>query len=83
MLYSKSFAVEHPYVLTILAIVTSRPDPRRIICDAGRKIMTGDDAMPEAIGLSKAVSMALSAEYTIVNLLATSRSSWWDIPTPP
>ena len=72
MLYSKSFGVEHPYALTILATVTSRPDPRRIICDAGRKTMTGDAAMPEAIGLSKVASIALSAEHTIVNLAEPS-----------
>jgi D-serine deaminase-like pyridoxal phosphate-dependent protein len=68
MLYRKTFGVEHPYAMTILATVTSRPDPKRIICDAGRKTMTGDAAMPEPIGLPKVASMALSAEHTIVNL---------------
>ncbi len=68
MLYRKTFGVEHPYAMTILATVTSRPDPKRIICDAGRKTMTGDAAMPEPIGLAKVASMALSAEHTIVNL---------------
>ena len=68
MLYRKTFGVEHPYALTILATVTSRPDPRRIICDAGRKTMTGDAAMPEPIGLGKVASMFLSAEHTIIEL---------------
>lgn len=74
MLYRKTFGVEHPYALTILATVTSRPDPKRIICDAGKKTMTGDAAMPEPIGLGKVASMALSAEHTIVNLAEPSDS---------
>ena len=68
MLYRKSFGVEHPYAMTIMATVTSRPDPKRIICDAGKKTMTGDAAMPEPIGLGKVAGMALSAEHTIINL---------------
>jgi D-serine deaminase-like pyridoxal phosphate-dependent protein len=52
--------------------VTSRPDPKRIICDAGKKTMTGDAAMPEPIGLGKLASMSLSAEHTIVNLAEPS-----------
>ena len=53
MLYRESFGVEHPYAMTILATVTSRPDPKRIICDAGKKTMTGDAAMPEPILLDE------------------------------
>ncbi len=68
MLYRNSFGVQHPYAMTILATVTSRPDPKRIICDAGKKTMTGDAAMPEPIGLGKVAGMALSAEHTIINL---------------
>jgi D-serine deaminase-like pyridoxal phosphate-dependent protein len=68
MLYRNSFGVQHPYAMTILATVTSRPDPKRIICDAGKKTMTGDAAMPEPIGLGKVTSMFLSAEHTIIGL---------------
>ncbi|MBM3546311.1 MAG: DSD1 family PLP-dependent enzyme [Alphaproteobacteria bacterium] len=68
VLYRKSFGVDHPYAMTVLATVTSRPEPTRIICDAGKKTMTGDAAMPEPIGLGALAGMALSAEHTIVNL---------------
>jgi D-serine deaminase-like pyridoxal phosphate-dependent protein len=38
VLYRKSFGVDHPYAMTGLAQVTSRPEPTRIICDAaGRR----------------------------------------------
>ena len=72
VLYRKSFGVDHPYAMTVLAQVTSRPDPARIICDAGRKTMTGDAAMPEPIGFGKLTDMELSAEHTIVNLAEPS-----------
>ena len=68
VLYRKSFGVDHPYAMTVLATVTSRPEPTRIICDAGKKTMTGDAAMPEPIGLGALAGMALSAEHTIVTL---------------
>ena len=72
MLYRKNFGVEHPYAMTVMATVTSRPEPTRIICDAGRKTMTGDAAMPEPIGLPKVASMGLSAEHTVVTLAEPS-----------
>lgn len=74
MLYRKTFGVDHPYAMTVLATVTSRPDPKRIICDAGKKTMTGDAAMPEPIGFPKVATMALSAEHTVVNLAQPSDS---------
>jgi D-serine deaminase-like pyridoxal phosphate-dependent protein len=74
ILYRKSFGVEHPYAMTVVASVTSRPDPKRIICDAGKKTMTGDAAMPEPIGLGKLASMSLSAEHTVVHLAEPSDS---------
>ncbi len=40
------FLVDHPYALTIMTTVTSRPNPRRIICDAGKKAMSSDAAEP-------------------------------------
>ncbi len=49
--YAKDFAVEHPYALTVMTTVTSRPTPNRIICDAGKKTMSSDASMPEPLGL--------------------------------
>ena len=74
VLYRKTFGVEHPYAMTVIATVTSRPEPTRIICDAGKKTMTGDAAMPEPIGFPKVAAMALSAEHTVVNLAEPSES---------
>ena len=50
--YRKDFSVDHPYALTVMTSVTSRPTPTRIICDAGRKTMSTEASMPEPIGLS-------------------------------
>ena len=42
----ESWGIEHPFALTVMSTVTSRPTPRRIITDAGRKAMSVDIAMP-------------------------------------
>jgi D-serine deaminase-like pyridoxal phosphate-dependent protein len=74
ILYRKSFGVDHPYAMTVLATVTSRPDPKRVICDAGKKTMTGDAAMPEPLGFGPLASMSLSAEHTVVHLAEPNES---------
>src|SRR5436190_22263964 len=66
--YRKDFGVEHPYALTIMTTVTSRPTPARIICDAGKKTMSSDAAMPEPLGLGKVHATRLSAEHGIIEL---------------
>ena len=72
--YRKDFAVEHPYALTITTTVTSRPTPTRIICDAGKKTMSSDAAVPEPLGLGKVLSVRLSAEHGKVELEAPSET---------
>ena len=62
VIYRNQFGVEHPYALTVLATVTSRPAPTRIICDAGRKTMSEGAADPAPIGISGVESVGLSAE---------------------
>ncbi len=66
--YRKLFHVDHPYALTVLATVTSRPTLRRIVCDAGKKSMSGDTALPEPIGVAGVASVRLSAEHTTIEL---------------
>ena len=66
--YRQQYHIDHPYALTILATVTSRPTPQRIVCDSGKKSMSSDTAMPEPIGLSNVASVRLSAEHAIIEL---------------
>ena len=66
--YRKDFGVDHPYALTIMTSVTSRPTPTRIICDAGKKTMSTEASMPEPIGLDHVRSVRLSAEHAAIEL---------------
>jgi len=65
--------VNHPYALTVLTTVTSRPLPTRIICDAGKKTMSGDAALPFPLGLDGVASVGLSAEHATINLRAPNQ----------
>ena len=64
----ESWGIDHPFALTVMSTVTSRPTPQRIITDAGRKAMSMDIATPRAIGLENVEKVALSAEHGVVNL---------------
>ena len=66
--YRAHFGVEHPYALTVLTTVTSRPTPMRIICDAGKKTMSSDAAVPVPLGLDRVRSVRLSAEHATIEL---------------
>ena len=66
--YRTQYHVDHPCALTILTTVTSRPTPTRIVCDAGKKTMSGDAALPEPIGVGPVAAVRLSAEHGIVEL---------------
>ena len=50
MHYRGHYHVDFPCALTLLATVTSRPAPDRIILDAGKKAMSGDAALPRPSG---------------------------------
>ena len=69
MLYD-SWGVHHPFALTVLSTVTSRPNPTRIITDAGRKAMSVDVATPRPVDLPDVDGVGLSAEHGTVNLSA-------------
>ena len=57
-----------PYSLTVLTTVISRPNDRRIICDAGKKTMSSDAAVPLPVGVEFVRSVNLSAEHARVEL---------------
>ncbi len=57
-----------PYSLTILTTVISRPTDRRIICDAGKKSMSSDTAVPLPVGIDHVRSVSLSAEHAKIEL---------------
>jgi len=66
--YRTHYHVDFPYALTVLATVTSRPTPTRIVLDAGKKTMSEDAAVPQPIGLPPVQRMKISAEHTTVEL---------------
>jgi D-serine deaminase-like pyridoxal phosphate-dependent protein len=68
MHYRTHYHADFPCALTVLATVTSRPTPTRIVLDAGRKAMPGDTAMPAPLGLPAIASMRLSAEHAKIEL---------------
>jgi D-serine deaminase-like pyridoxal phosphate-dependent protein len=66
--YREHYHMDFPFALTVLATVISRPNPTRIVLDAGRKAMPGDAAMPQPIGLPSIGAMRLSAEHAKIEL---------------
>jgi D-serine deaminase-like pyridoxal phosphate-dependent protein len=66
--YRTRTGVQHEYALTMLATVTSRWSPLRIICDTGKKTMSSDMGVPEPLGVGKVKSVTLSAEHARIDL---------------
>lgn len=66
--YRKHYHVDHPYALTILTTVVSRPNQRRIVCDAGKKSMSADSGEPTPIGIKGSYSLRFSAEHVTIDL---------------
>lgn len=64
--------VNMPVSLTLLATVTSRPAPTRIILDAGRKAMSADTALPRPLNVPPVADVWLSAEHARLELEAPS-----------
>jgi D-serine deaminase-like pyridoxal phosphate-dependent protein len=60
--YAK-WGVAHEQALTVLTTIISRPTPRRIVFDAGRKTMGRDVSLPEPKDLAGASPVRLSAEH--------------------
>ncbi len=68
MHYLTHYHVDFPPALTVLATVSSRPTPTRIVVDSGKKAMSGDAAMPAPSGLPPIAGLKLSAEHTKIDL---------------
>jgi D-serine deaminase-like pyridoxal phosphate-dependent protein len=66
--YREHYRVDMAQSLTVLATVTSRPTPRRIILDAGRKAMPPDIAVPAPLRLPPVQALSFSAEHVTVEL---------------
>ncbi len=71
--YRTHYGLDLPCALTVLATVISRPNPTRVILDAGRKAMSNDMALPRPLGLDVA-SVKLSAEHAQIELAAPSET---------
>ena len=63
-----SWGVDHEFALTVLATVTSRPNPARIVVDAGLKAMSTDHGPPVPLGLKGVRQVRLTAEHGILEL---------------
>ena len=72
VVYRESMGVDHEQAATVLATVTSRPTPTRIICDAGKKTMSSDAAPPRPLLDARVESVSLSAEHARIELQAPS-----------
>jgi D-serine deaminase-like pyridoxal phosphate-dependent protein len=66
--YAEHFGLDHEFALTIMTTVISRPNPTRIVVDAGKKTMSSDAAVPRPIGLEGVKSVSLSAEHGRIEL---------------
>ena len=74
VVYREVMGVDHEAAATILATVTSRPTPTRIICDAGKKTMSSDGAVPQPRLDAPVRSVGLSAEHATIELQDPSTS---------
>jgi D-serine deaminase-like pyridoxal phosphate-dependent protein len=72
VLYRQGMHVDHEYAATILATVTSRPTPTRIICDSGKKTMSSDGAVPEPLIDDSVQRVSLSAEHATIEVAEPS-----------
>jgi D-serine deaminase-like pyridoxal phosphate-dependent protein len=66
--YRTKYHVDHPYSLTVMSTVISRPSARRIVCDAGKKAMSTDSGEPLPISIEGNYSLRFSAEHVKVEL---------------
>lgn len=64
----QSWGIDLEPALFVRAMVTSRPTPTRIICDAGFKTLPRGYATPLAIGIDHIAEVAFSAEHGIIKL---------------
>jgi len=66
--YHEAMQVGHECAMTVLATVTSRPTPTRVITDSGKKTMSSDGAIPRPLLETPVASVSLSAEHAQIQL---------------
>jgi D-serine deaminase-like pyridoxal phosphate-dependent protein len=71
-MYYASLGVEREFALTVLSTVVSRPNPTRIVTDAGRKALSCDIALPKPIGVGGVKRVGLSAEHSQIERASPS-----------
>jgi len=74
VVYREVMGVDHEPAATILATVTSRPTPTRIICDAGKKTMSSDGAVPQPLLDAPVRRVGLSAEHATIEMESATTS---------
>ena len=72
--YREHYRIDVEQALTVLATVISRPTPRRIVLDAGRKALPPDTAMPAPLRLPPVQAMGFSAEHLTIELAEPSET---------
>ncbi len=72
--YYSRLGLKHRPAMTVVSTVTSRPDPRRIVTDAGKKTMSSDSAPPHPIGIPGVQTARFSAEHGSIELDAPLES---------
>lgn len=70
--FYRSLDVPVQPALSLQATVTSRPTPRRIIVDAGRKSIDPSTMPPSVVGVDNVEAIALSAEHGTISLIRDS-----------
>ncbi len=70
--YREHMHVDHEYASTVLATVTSRPTPTRIICDTGKKTMSTDAAAPKPLIDGTVQALSFSAEHARIDVAEPS-----------
>jgi len=69
----QSWGIDLEPALFVRAMVTSRPTPTRIICDAGFKTLPRGFASPHPIGVDDVAEVVFSAEHGIIKLAQPNR----------
>ncbi|MCL4534215.1 MAG: DSD1 family PLP-dependent enzyme [Chloroflexi bacterium] len=73
--YREDLHVDHDYALTVVATVISRPNPTRVVTDAGIKALSANMGNPLPLGCGQTTKVWLSAEYGLFEMAEPS-------PTP-
>jgi D-serine deaminase-like pyridoxal phosphate-dependent protein len=84
LVYKEDFGIDHPMAMTVLATVISRPNPTRIVTDAGFKSLGTAQHLPAPKDIANVKQVKMSAEHGTIELEAPNtevkvgdRLSWY------